>query len=324
MSLDIDLSIIIINWKSADFLRRCLTSICANVKNIKFEIIVVDNASFDGSEEMVQRLFPEVHFTQSEKNLGFAKANNLGFRAAKGRNILFLNPDTEIVGSAISLMISSLESLAEAGVVGCRLLNSDHSIQMSCVQRFPSILNQVLDADYLRELFPRLKLWGTQPLIDSMATLAQVEVISGACLMIRRDAFEQVGQFTTGYFMYSEDVDLCYKVRQAGMKSYYVGTASVIHHGGRSSEAKQQNHFTAVMMRQSRLNFFRERQGRFYASLYRLCTAGAAICRMMILSFTLLVTIGRYHRAPLCWSLGKWSRVFCWALGLEAWARTPN
>ena len=321
MPYEFDVSIIIINWKSADLLRHCLKSIYANRKDSAFEVVVIDNASFDGSEEMVRQEFPEVKFIQSSENLGFAKANNLGFQSANSETILFLNPDTEIIGTAIQIMTASLSSLPSAGAVGCKLLNTDGSIQMSCVQRFPSILNQVLDTEYLRKCFPGLGMWGIRPLVEPVGRTTEVDVISGACLMVRRDVFKQVEQFTTNYFMYSEDVDLCYKVKKAGRKNYYVPDAEVIHHGGKSSDLKQENHFASVMMRESRLNFFKARQGHSYAFLYQLSTAGAAICRVFILSTILLITAGMYRRADLCAALAKWTRIFRWAVGREVWAK---
>lgn len=155
-----DLSIIIINWNSVGFLRKCLASVYANTKKTSFEVIVVDNASGDGCGDMVRAEFPEVHFVQSATNLGFAGANNLGVQYSSGKCLLFLNPDTELAGPAIDRMMEFLQSHAEAGIVGARLLNSDLSIQTSCIQNFPTVLNRVIDADLLRRLFPRLAFWG--------------------------------------------------------------------------------------------------------------------------------------------------------------------
>src|SRR6185312_9935428 len=154
MTPQVELSIIIVNWRSAAFLRKCLATIYETTHAIDFETVVVDNASFDGAAEMLAAEFPQVRFVQSEKNLGFAGANNLGFRNSVGENLLLLNPDTEIIGSAIPAMLSLLRFTPDAGIIGCKLLNSDGTIQTSCVQRFPSILNQALDADYLRLKFP--------------------------------------------------------------------------------------------------------------------------------------------------------------------------
>src|SRR6185437_5827826 len=161
-----NLSIIIINWRSQAFVRDCLTSICANIGSLTHEILVVDNASFDGCEEMVRSEFPHVHFIQSQDNLGFAAANNLAFAQSTGRNILFLNPDTEIRGAAIQELVSALECLPDAGLVGARLLNSDGSLQTTCITAIPIILNQTLNSRYLRRTFPRWKIWGMRALFE--------------------------------------------------------------------------------------------------------------------------------------------------------------
>src|SRR5437899_604588 len=122
-----DLSIIIVNWNSATFLRACLHSIYATSATVSFEVIVIDNASYDGAEMMVRREFPNVTFIQSKSNLGFAGANNVAFASSRGRNILFLNPDTEVIGNALNVMCSALDAIPDAGAVGCKLLNSDLS-----------------------------------------------------------------------------------------------------------------------------------------------------------------------------------------------------
>ena len=140
-----DLSIVIVNWNSVDFLCKCLTSVYANSKGTSFEVIVIDNASFDGCEEMIQNEFSLVRFIQSQKNLGFARANNLASEQATGKVLLFLNPDTEVIGPALQCMVDLLESAPDAGLVGPKLLNTDLSVQMSCIQSFPSILNLALD-----------------------------------------------------------------------------------------------------------------------------------------------------------------------------------
>jgi GT2 family glycosyltransferase len=233
-----ELSIIIVNWNSVKFLQACLTSIYACVEGISFEVLVIDNASWDGCMEMLAEDFPAVHAIQSEENTGFAKANNRCFEQSRGENILFLNPDTEILGPAIQTMLRFLQESPSAGIVGAKLLNSDFSIQTSCIQRFPTALNQLLDFDYLRKAFPSADLWGTAPLASDIAT--PVEVVSGACLMIRRDVFLAAGKFDEGYFMYSEDVDLCFQVRKQGRGNYFVPQAQVVHHGGRSSKATSQ------------------------------------------------------------------------------------
>jgi N-acetylglucosaminyl-diphospho-decaprenol L-rhamnosyltransferase len=319
MSNSPDLSILIVNWRSADFLRKCLSSIYANTRGVQFEIIVVDNASFDGSAEMVQSVFPKVRYIQSEENLGFAKANNLAFSYSRGKHILFLNPDTEVVNEAFPALISCLGTFPQAGIVGPKLLNSDLSVQTSCTQSYPTLLNQALDAECLRHIFPKSFLWGMRPLYDSEDGPTKAEVVSGACLMIRRDVFAAVNQFTSGYFMYAEDVDLCYKVKSAGWDVLHLGSATVIHHGGQSSRKKSDGNFAAVMAKESLYSFMKVRRGRFYAATFRWMTAWVSIGRLLVLSFVYAVTFGQYGRTWLPAAVQKWTRVFRWAVGLERW-----
>ncbi|HKR93778.1 MAG TPA: glycosyltransferase, partial [Candidatus Angelobacter sp.] len=133
------------------FTQQCLASITANAGDLHYEVIVIDNASWDGCGEMIRREFPQVMFIQSNQNLGFAGANNLAFSKSTGRKVLFLNPDTEIQGSALQTLLSALESLPDAGMVGARLLNSDRTLQTHCVVALPSILNQTLNSEFLRK-----------------------------------------------------------------------------------------------------------------------------------------------------------------------------
>ena len=225
-----ELSIIIVNWNSAEFVRKCLASIYRNTTGLNFEIVVVDGASFDGCGEMLAKEFPQVHFVQSPKNVGFGGCNNLGFEKAAGEFVLLLNPDTELKGPAAAVLLHQLRATPGVGMVGARLLNSDGSLQTSCVQSLPTPLNQALDLEFLRKRFPNSRLWGISALWQSSP--AEVEAISGACMLLRCETFRRVGGFGSQYFMYGEDMDLCAKVRNAGLKIYYEPRAEVIHHGG--------------------------------------------------------------------------------------------
>jgi GT2 family glycosyltransferase len=314
-----DLSIIIINWNSAEFVKKCLASVYANVENLRFEVIVVDNASFDDCEKMLEDEFSDVKFIQSSKNMGFAGANNLAFKSSCGRNILFLNPDTEIVGPAIQQMVAFLENTPQAGIVGCKLLNSDYSKQTSCIQPFPSILNQAFDSEFLATVFPNASIWGRRPLQENDDRPAVVEVISGACLGIKRDTFENIGLFTPDYFMYAEDCDLCYKAKQAGWQAYYLSRATVIHYSGRSSDLKPESNFASVMMRQSLLKFMRARRGKVYAAAYRATIALVSLCRLLLLGVLMAFAKGRPQHQTISRAFNKWGKVFGWATGWEAW-----
>jgi N-acetylglucosaminyl-diphospho-decaprenol L-rhamnosyltransferase len=306
-----DLSIIIVNWNSVAFLRKCLTSVYLNTRDIQFEVIVVDNASFDGCGEMLASEFTQVKFIQTDANLGFAAANNLGFSQSSGRVLLFLNPDTEVIGNAVHCLYSVLKRIHNAGVVGAKLLNADLTVQTSSIQRFPSLINQLIDTDVLRNAFPSLRVWGTWPLLTKQPGPVAVDVISGACMMVDRGLFEAVGFFSSDYFMYSEDVDLCFKVDEAGRQNYYTDDAAVLHHGGGSTKTRKHNHLTDVIMKESRLRFFIAHKGRAYAAVFRATIAAAAIVRFLMLAVALP------YRRSYRYGLSKWAAVLRWALWMS-------
>ncbi len=319
-----NLSIIIVNWNSVGCLNKCLESIYKETTGLDFEVIVVDNASFDGSEKLIEGKFAKTKFIQSAKNLGFAGANNLGFQHSSGESVLFLNPDTEIIGTAINDLYTNLNSVQEVGAVGGKLFNSDGSVQISCIQVFPTILNQIFDSKLLQFQYPMLKMWGIKPLFHDGDIPEEIDAISGACLMVRRAVFEKVGLFSTDYFMYSEDVDLCYKIRQAGLKVYYVGKAKVIHHGGSSSREHPVDSLEDVLMRESIFRFLSKTRGRFYASLYRISLLAVSVTRLWIA--LALVPAGKLLRIDrkLSQVTKKWSKLVRWSLGMEHWARVLN
>lgn len=315
-----DLSIIIVNWNSKDYLRKCLASVLAETRGLTYEIIVIDSASFDGSEEMVRTEFPAVKFIQSQENLGFSKSNNRAFEASCGEYVLFLNPDTEVLGSSIQTLHKLIASLPDAGAVGCRLLNTDGTLQTSCVQAFPTILNQLLSAEALRRLSPRSGLWGMRAIFENNNKPAAVDMISGACLLMRRSVFEKAGRFSTDYFMYAEDVDLCYKARKLGLTNYYFGGAYVVHHGGGSSHQARSN-FSNIMLVESIRQFLQKWRGSIYSYCYRFVLSLAALIRvafLVVLSPLLLVKSGGARWQASC---SKWMAIFGWGLGISRWTK---
>lgn len=283
------------------------------------ELIVIDNGSKDGCAEMIATEFPDVRFIQSNNNVGFARANNIAFEHSRGELLLFLNPDTEVKETAIECMVNAMNQLPEAGVIGARLLNSDLSIQTSCIHRFPTASRILLDADVLRTLFPRWSAWGTRPLVDNPSGNVEVEAVSGACQMIRRDVFQRAGLYNTIYFMYAEDVDLCRNVADLGLKNYYVGNAVVVHHGGQSSGGDSENGRVAVMMRDSWRKYFELHRGTVYAITFRVAVALQAVCRLTLIMTAMLASHGGERRRRLMLAKKKWRSVLRWALGLESW-----
>lgn len=315
-----DLSIIIVNWKSAEYLRACLVSIYRYTEKISFEVIVVDNASGDGCEVMLGAAFPKVRLIASQENLGFARANNLGYVSSCGEILLFLNPDTEVSYDVFSEMVSWMRAHPEAGAAGVRLLNTDGTLQESCVQSFPTIPNQVLDSSLLRRFFPAWKLWGTQVLHEPRMLPAEVDAISGACFMVRRCAFEAAGRFTESYFMYSDDLDLSYKIHWSGYMVVCLPAFELVHHGAKSS-AKQSGHFVTIMQRESIAQFLRTNRGRFYSVAYQCLISLSALLRLAI-SFCLLPFMGLLHREqPRFAIFNKWLAVFLWSVGIHSTLR---
>jgi GT2 family glycosyltransferase len=312
----VDLSVVIVNWNCSAYTRACAASLLDTMHGLEYEIVVVDNASSDDSAEVLARCHPRVRLVISPCNGGFARGNNLGVQVAAGRHLLFLNPDTLVLDDAVRRMLAALRSSPDIGAVGCRLLNADRTLQATCVQRFPTILNQVLDADCLKRRYPSLRLWGAAPLFTPATSPVDVEMVSGACLMTSRAVFERVGGFSTEYFLYAEDVDLCWKIRRTGLRVCHVPDAEVVHYGGGSS-AKSSDGFSEVVMRESIHRFLQKTRGARYASAYRIAMRAAAALRILLLRSATLVSKDPASLSP---SLRKWRRVLSWSRGHEAWA----
>lgn len=312
----IELSIVIVNWNSAAFVQSCVRSIVEETKDVAYEVIVIDNASLDGCHQQLAREFPGVLFIQSMENLGFAAANNAAAQRARGDVLLFLNPDTKVQSGALDRMYAQFRNLSDVGVLGCRLLNTDGSLQTSCVQALPTVLNQVLDADLLRRWMPRARFWGTSALFRESRKPVEVEAVSGACMMIRRAVFHSVGGFSRAYFMYGEDLDLCARVRDAGFRNAYVGECEVIHHGGGSSRNVRST-FSVVMMCESVALLLRTLRGPLSSSSYRAALTIAACIRiatLIAIAPAWLVAAGSASWRNAC---GKWLAILGWGLGIK-------
>ena len=232
------LSICIVNWNVRDLLRRSLTSIyaspIASVPNT-VEVIVVDNASSDGSAEMVRSEFPLVKLVENARNEGFTRGNNQALALAHGRYVLFLNPDTEVADDALRVMARYLDSHPEVGAVGPQLRYPNRLIQPSR-RRFPTAATLFLESTLLQQWFPRHAILSRFYMADTPDDVEQeVDWLVGAALMVRREAIEKVGGFDERFFMYSEELDWCRRAKSAGWKIVYLPQAMIIHHEGRSS-----------------------------------------------------------------------------------------
>lgn len=281
-----DLSIIIVNWNTRHLLRDCLKSVYEQRGNIKFEVIVVDNASTDNSVEMVRSEFPEVIALCNATNRGFAVANNHGIKIACGRYVLLLNSDTIVCDAAVEKIVQYADKHLEAAVVGCQVWENSDTIQITCF-RFPSVVNLLLSASGLAKIFEHnrflgrewMRWWGR----DSER---QVDVVSGMFMLVRREAIEEVGVMDEAFFMYFEDTDWCYRFMKAGWKVLFWPGAKIIHVGGGSHSSKQTTVEMFIQKQKSMLTFFKKNTRTINYLLARLILMFS--CGLRVFIYTIL------------------------------------
>ncbi len=233
----IDLSIIIVNYNVKEFLLNLLDSIKHASKNISTEIIVVDNNSDDDSIQLLKNKFPSVITIENKINVGFGIANNQALEICKGKYILLINPDTLVREDTFEKMINYLSKNKDIGLAGCKVLNPDGSLQLACRRSFPKPWVSFTKVTGLSSLFPKSKLFAKYNLtyLDENKSY-EVDAVSGSFMMLTRETYEKVGGFDTDFFMYGEDLDLCYRVQKNGYKVFYVNETEIIHYKGESTK----------------------------------------------------------------------------------------
>jgi O-antigen biosynthesis protein len=232
----VQLSVIIVNYNVRAFLENALLSVQKAMFGVTGEVIVVDNASGDGSADMVRQKFPDVRLIANRQNVGFATANNQALRESKGEYCLLLNPDTIVQETTFRAMIGFFEQHPDAGLAGCRILNPDGSLQLACRRSFPSPWVAFTKISGLSSLFPSSALFGRYNLTyKSPDETYEVDAISGSFMFARRAVIESAGYLDENFFMYGEDLDWCYRVGKAGWKVYYVHATQIIHFKGESA-----------------------------------------------------------------------------------------
>jgi GT2 family glycosyltransferase len=297
-----NLSVIIVNWNTKDLLCQCLDSLNQVAKKIDMEIFVVDNGSMDGSGEVVRKRFPGVKLVENRMNLGFAKANNQALRLSKGKYVLLLNPDTQIKRGAIEEMILFMNAYPEVGVVGGQLLNSDGSKQNS-IANFPSLATELLNKSLLRWLFPE-NFPGKE---KSYLGPIEVNSVIGACMMVRREATEQVGLLDEDYFLFLEETDWCYRMKKAGWKIYHVPQAEIFHFQGGSAGKKKER--AKIEYYRSRYHFFRRNRGRFQWTILHIglmIRLGVELIFASITGIFTLFTVKKWRRKLFTYAYLIW------------------
>ena len=234
-----DLSIIIVNYNVKEFLQNLIYSIQKAARNISAEIIIVDNNSEDGSLEFINdKLLPlgGIKLISNKENLGFSKANNIGLSEARGKYLLLLNPDVVVSEDTFQKVIDFFESNPEAGLAGCKILNPEGTLQLACRRSFPGPWTAFCKVTGLSSLFPGSRFFARYNLtyLNENETY-EVDAVSGSFMMLTREAYEKVGGLDEEFFMYGEDLDLCYRIQKAGLKVYYVHSTQIIHYKGEST-----------------------------------------------------------------------------------------
>jgi len=284
-----DLSIIIVNWNVSQLLRQCLYSIQASpgvsvagqesAGGYKVEVWVVDNASVDDSVPMVEKEFPWVHLIVNSENLGFTRANNQALRRARGRYLMLLNPDTRLVEDALARMLAFMEQNPTVGLLGPQLRYGDGSLQSSR-RRFPTLAMALMESTLLEQWFPHNRWARAYRLEDEPSDHIQdVDWVTGACMLVRRQVLETVGLLDERFFMYSEELDWCRRIAQAGWRVVYFPQAIVVHYEGKSSDqaiAARHIHFEA-----SKVFYFRKYHGRLQSEFLRLFLLGTYFYRLL-------------------------------------------
>lgn len=237
MSSSVKISVIIVNYNVRDFIMHALQSIQRALIDFTHEIIVVDNASVDGSVELIKSHFPNVKLIQNTKNLGFAAANNLAINQARGDYLVLINPDTVVQEDTFTSLIDFLDKTPDAGAATCKILNPDGSFSVDCRHSIPTPMTAFWKLIGFSKLFPRNKIFGRYNLTFlNPDKIYPVDAISGSFMFIRRQTLEQVGLLDESFFMYCEDIDLCYRITQNGWKIFYVPESSIIHYKGESTK----------------------------------------------------------------------------------------
>lgn len=288
---DLDLTISIVNWNTADRLIDCLDSIFRFPPARDFEVIVVDNASRDDSVARVRATFPQVRVIALRRNLGYAGGHNQALRVSRGRFILLLNSDILVQAEALEALLSFMEARPEAGLAGAQLLWSDGSVQLSYTDDLTlrAVFMQQLGLD---RLFPRNRLtagyWRGH---EDHSQVRAVPQLSGACLLLRREVLQQVELLDEGFFMYCEDTDYCSRVRRAGWQLYYVPTARMIHFHGQS--ARQVPAAMIASHGRACVRYFRKHRTSLEAALCRGLVVAGALLRWMAWSGWAIAALGK-------------------------------
>jgi GT2 family glycosyltransferase len=261
------LSVIIVSWNARDLLGKCLRSLEGSRGPYELQTIVVDNASTDGSPELVEKEFPAVQLIRSATNLGFSKANNLGLQSIRGEYVLLVNSDVELLPGCIPALVEHMRSHPRVGIAGPAMLDAQHRVRRSC-RGFPTLWNTLCHALALDYLFPRIRPFGGYTLRHwNHDSTRLVEILGGWFWIVRREALAQVGGLDERFFFYAEDMDWCRQFANHGWQAAFVSCAGAIHFGGGSSQRAPLHYY--IQQQRADLQYWRKHHGAWRTTCYR-------------------------------------------------------
>ena len=262
------ISVIIVNYNVRDFLEQALLSAGRALQNIPSEIIVVDNASADGSVQMIKERFPDVILIENKQNTGFSAGNNLGLRRASGKFIVLLNPDTVVQEDTFTKLLEFFEATPGASAATCKILNPDGTFSVDCRHSIPTPLTAFWKLLGLDRLFPKSRFFAKYNLtyLDENE-LNQVEAISGSFMMMRSEIIKKVGELDEDFFMYCEDIDYCHRINQAGGKIFYVPDSQIIHYKGESTKINNLDY--VITFNRSLYTFYKKHYQQKYVTPFK-------------------------------------------------------
>jgi len=275
----LDMSIVLVCWNNKAYLDPCLKSLYEGGLKSSYDVIVVDNGSTDGSQQMLAEKYPDVALIQNPGNVGLGKASNQGIEATRGRYVLLLNNDTLVNGPALDKLAEFLDAHPEAGAVAGKLLNPDGSFQ-SGFAPFSTLREEFLIATHIGEM-----LWPGYPSHGDSNEVKSTGWLSSACLLLRRSALDKVGLLDESYFIYGDEADLQYRLNAAGWKVYFLPTSSIIHFGGRSMDRWKRRR----MVYRGKMLFYKKNYGFFPTLLLRILFFGMSALKLLVWLAGLLI-----------------------------------
>ncbi len=302
-----DLSVIIVNWNTRDLVMESLSSLYAVTGGFSIEVFVVDNGSSDGSVEAIRAAYPGVILVENNKNIGFARANNEALRRARGKYLLLLNTDVILQEHTVAALLEFMEKTPRAGIGGAQLLNPDGTKQNS-FDNFPTLLSEGLNKSLFKKLFP--KRFPSKRLTFSLPL--EVESVIGACMMVRREAVDEVGPMDEDYFLFMEETDWCFRMRERGWRVYLIPQARAVHlQGGTAGRVKAQ---AKIEYYRSRYLFFKKNRSSFHVGVLGGMLLLKLSMSLLMHSIVCLFTFFQNRRARqklfITWKLFAWHARF--------------